>query len=188
MSDDFGGFDDGPGTDIAVVVLEGEPVDDAQAEDPPIIDIDDPYGQYWPPGVDENPDVVDAEVISDSGAQLEPWAITDDPNAWGTPDDPGKPAPQEHGVRTGGGSNHGLPPSEKQGKGILGGLKRPRRRGAGGSGGGGGGLHIHPSIFGGVGNNSALLKTGGILANNKAIDATTHFGGRRPAAGRRRPL
>lgn len=134
-------------------------------------------------------EVVDGEVIGERegpGGELEPY----DPDATVDAEVEELPPlePAEHGQRPSGGAS--LPPSEKGGGGGSG--KKGRRRspvGLTGNGGGRSGVHI--SVLGGLsfspfsGNRMGLVN-GSVspLSNNRGVDAS----GRRPAAGRRRPL
>lgn len=188
-SDELGGDLEvwGSGAELEPEVVDGEPVDD----DDPAAD-DDHSGEESPWGAPD--DIIDAEITYDSAAEIVPWAITDDPNAWGTPEDPNGPPPSEHGQRPSGGSRGGM-----KGDGAGGGAGaskrkiRRRERKAGTGGGGGGGYHF--SIFGGLFSGASILR-GSFGSNNALIKGRTGSGhtaggyvvsnGRRPPAGKRR--
>ena len=167
--DDLAGYDS-PGTDLEAAGGALDPLD--------IVD-----GEL----IDDEPDEVEGEVLS-GGADVEVWAVTDNPGAWGwgTPADPGAPARSEHGARPGGGPSSPAGPKQ-EGRGLNP-FSGRRRRGRGGTG-GGSGTGVNVSVFGGIANGASLIRANvapKIGSDNAGVKVQA--GGRRPAAGRRRPL
>jgi len=168
--------DASPGTDVAVPSWGVEPLDIVDAEVEPDTDLPEVEGDALP-----------------GGAEVEPWAVTDEPGDWGFGEPeaaPGEPRQGDNdGARPGGGSTS-LPRSERGGGTPFTGKKK-RQRGGGGGGGGRGGIHI--SLFGGLfqgaGSNNSLLKTNTTIGSGNSagiVNGSPGSRGRRPRAGKRR--